>query len=57
MFYHMYSLRPDLHKYFDGYQVTVPINQINPSGEPGTPTTSYNLTVADVDAMVDGYSS
>jgi hypothetical protein len=55
MFNHMYSLRSDLHKYFDGYSVMVPVNQTNPSGEPGEPTTTYTLTPTDVDAMVDGY--
>lgn len=54
MFYKCYSFLPDLHKYFDGYSITVPVNKINPTGVFGEPTESYTLTVDDVNAMVTG---
>lgn len=56
MFYKCYSLLPSLHHYFDGFTNEVPIVKDGSStGEPGTPTETYQFTPEDVDAMVYGY--
>ena len=56
MFYKCYSLLHSLHYYFDGFTNEVPIVKDGSStGEPGTPTETYQFTPEDVDAMVYGY--
>ena len=56
MFYKCYSLLPSLHHYFDGFTNEVPVAKDGSStGEPGTPTETYQFTPEDVDAMVYGY--
>ena len=53
MFYKCYSLLPSLHYYFDGFTNEVPIVKDGSStGEPGTPTETYQFTLEDVGAMV-----
>ena len=55
MFYKCYSLLPSLHHYFGGFTNEVPIVRDGSStGEPGTPTETYQLTPEDVGAMVYG---
>ena len=55
MFYKCYSLLPSLHHCFDGFTNEVPIvRDGNSTGEPGTPTETYQFTPEDVDAMVYG---
>ena len=46
-------LLPSLHHYFDGFTNEVPIVKDGSStGEPGTPTETYQFTPEDVGAMV-----
>ena len=53
IFYKCYSLLPSLHHYFDCFTNEVPIVKDGSStGEPGTPTETYQFTPEDVGAMV-----
>lgn len=55
IFYKCYSLLPSLHHYFDCFTNEVPIIKDGSStGEPGTPTETYQFTPEDVGAMVYG---
>ena len=55
MFYKCYSLLPSLHHCFDGFinEVSI-VKDGNSTGEPGTPTETYQFTPEDVGAMVYG---